>query len=136
SDTAFATCVSVLRSYHSLSATALRCSTLLELGDRTLSSRICLAVHDRGIGDEVAHQAVTAARIPELPRGAVQDTWSALGGDGFGSGPGLAASSSSDPATNQSDLFAKLWMDDQLDWAWLSKVPFEQNSESVEWWNL
>ncbi len=127
SDVAFAKCVGVLETYHSNSATALRCTKLLELGSKTFASRTNVAV-DGQRGKGRAREQLPLSPVPNVvPYGLGPQSWN---------GDGLTTPYNTLPSGDQLEPFSDLWTDDRLDWTWLSTAPFEHSADGSEWWDL
>ncbi|KAK5697228.1 hypothetical protein LTR97_007363 [Elasticomyces elasticus] len=127
-DIAFTKCVSILTSYHCSSNTALRCTRVLELGSKTFACRA-----DTVSDTDVSQDGMQRPLSPVTSHESYGNGVNAWDGDVFNAE--LVAPLGAGLLQNY-DQLPDLWMDDQIDWAWLSKAPFEQSSQGMEWWSL
>lgn len=122
-------CLDVLTSYMTTSRTALRCLKLLQLSDGSFRSRPPFsqappaaaapeAVQNNPHDIAGPHHAWSAGGNPDLPAAAM--------GVGVGTDDGIP--NYQDVPHDLGDDFTVSWMDDQIDLAWLSTVPFELGS--------
>lgn len=121
-------CLDVLRSYHNTSPTAVRCIKLLELSDRIITTRPTSA--DKA--DLQSREAI--GHLPSPSSGQFEASVDVNDFHAFSSN--IPAFSTPDLSQGQFDSVSDLWMDDHIDWAWLSTLPFDLDSEINGWSNL
>lgn len=114
---AWTKCLNVLASYETGSRTALRCLKLLQLSDSCFLARNPPSTSER---------ATERSRQDAAPRPNNQ-AWPESSNSYYprAMGENFGMSDHRESFPGQEDGFAASWMNDQIDLAWLSAVPFE-----------